>query len=681
MNRTAATKRRESVARDRLGELTELSGVGPARAERFAELGVSSIRDLLMLIPNNVERWAGTISIAEARATIGARVAVRGVVARSRFSRFGRRSIVRVTLEDAGATLDVVFFNQSWLRDRFVVGEPAEVFGRIVEMKGSIALAAQRLATAERPFPARGELVATYPSCTGLAPSFVRELCRAAATAHVERLIDPLSSEELASRDLPNLARAVRALHAPNSELEFERARARVALEPLLELEARLVLRSRSRTEGRAPKLAIDDQAERELVALLGVEPTRGQARAIAEIRADLAQRAPMRRLLQADVGAGKTLVAVFACLIAARAGFQAAFMAPTTLLAEQHFEGTRRLFERAGVASALIVGSSSARERRAALEKLARGESVVAFGTHALFSDDVAFARLGLAVVDEQQRFGVEQRTQLLDKGKDVHALLLTATPIPRTLALTLYGDLELSLMRDRPRGRGDVATTWIAAEKRAWLRKFLFERADAGDRIYWVVPRIGDDSVDDQSGAEQRFAKLARSEFAKFGVELVHGRIERRERARRLERFRIGASRMLVATTVIEVGVDVPEATVMVIEEAERLGLAQLHQLRGRVGRGVKPSWCFLIGKNSAAERFRLLERERDGFAIAEADLRARGMGDLTGLRQAGANSEGLVNVERDLELLVFARDAVLGRDDVLHAYAPPPDERATI
>jgi ATP-dependent DNA helicase RecG len=302
-----------------------------------------------------------------------------------------------------------------------------------------------------------------------------------------------------------------------------------------------------------------------------------------------------------------------------------------------------------------------------------------VAIGTHALVSEDVRYRRLSLAVIDEQQRFGVAQRARLLEKGTDVHALLMTATPIPRTLAMTLYGDLDTSLLRESPPGRGTLRTRWVRTGDRRRVRPFLVERLEAGEQVYFVSPRVGEAGEDveeavesDAGSAEAAMQRLSRTPIARFGIELVHGRVPPPERARRLERFRKGEAKVLVATTVIEVGVDVPAATVMIVENAERLGLAQLHQLRGRVGRGPRESWCLLFGKDSARERFELLERTCDGFEIAEEDLRRRGMGDLAGRRQAGESLGGFGDEEGDLDLLFAARDLVATRPGLGLAYA---------
>jgi ATP-dependent DNA helicase RecG len=482
----------------------------------------------------------------------------------------------------------------------------------------------------------------------------------------------------LAAHGLVDLARAIADVHQPSSEEAFDAARRRLALEPLLRFQARVSERRAARSRGRALAARVDDRRNAELVARFPFAFTAGQRDIAAEIRRDLARGLPMRRLLQGDVGSGKTALGVYACLVIASAGGQAAFLAPTELLAEQHYDGLRPLLACAGLHGVLLTGSMSAGERRQVLAQLESGMADVAFGTHALFSDDARYKRLALCVIDEQQRFGVAQRARLLEKGTDVHVLLMTATPIPRTLALTLYGDLDTSVLKERPAGRGSVRTRWVRGRDRARVPVFLRERVELGEQIYWVVPRIGAENEDveaaleeGRASAEVALERLKRTPLLAHGIELVHGRVPADERTRRLERFRSGNAKVLVATTVIEVGVDVPAATVMVIENAERLGLAQLHQLRGRIGRGEKDGWCLLFGERSAADRFLLLEKTSDGFEIAEEDLRRRGMGDLSGLRQAGENAEGLADLARDLDLLFLARDLVTERAELRDLY----------
>jgi ATP-dependent DNA helicase RecG len=651
------------VADAREVALSALEGVGPVRAARLAQLGLHTIHELCCTPPRRLEEWPATRSIADVLGAAAGRPSViRGSVLRWSLARFGRRSTVRVRLRDESGEVDVLFFNQPWMRHRLEKDDVLEVLGRKVEARGA-AFAATRLGSAESPLPRAGEWVATYPSAEGVSQSFLRELIERALERFGAALREDLSPERLAAHGLPPLGEAVRAVHRPTSREAYDRALRRVALEPLLAAQRKLLASRRARASSNAFAAAVDDARFSSLVASFPFTLTAGQRAIAAELRAELSRAQPMRRLLQGDVGSGKTVLGALACLVVAAAGAQAAFMAPTELLAEQHFAGLRERFAAAGVSCALLTGSTPERERRALLARLASGELGVCFGTHALISERVVFARLALAIVDEQQRFGVAQREQLFQKGGDVHGLLMTATPIPRSLALTLYGDLDVSVLREKPPGRAALTTKWVRDGERGFEAE-IEERLERGEQLYWVVPRIrteegADDDAPEIVGAEQRFERIASRRWSRWGVELVHGELPSPERAARLERFRSGAARILVATTVIEVGVDVPAATAIVIEACERLGLAQLHQLRGRVGRGSAPSVCYLLGKASARRRLELLERSSDGFEIAEADLAQRGMGDLAGLRQAGENREGFEEDVLDLELILLARD----------------------
>jgi ATP-dependent DNA helicase RecG len=663
-------------AAETLGPLTSLAGVGPARARALAKLGARDVRDLLFLLPRRLETAGATVPIAEAARALGREVTVSGKVQRVSLNRFGRRTTVRVNVADASGSIVALFFNQPWMRKHFTVGDEVELRGRVVDSHGP-ALASPKVGSAAKPLAAAGTIVPRYATIGGLGQELVRKLCCAAADACASRVIDPLPAGALARHGLVPLSRAVVDAHRPPSAEAFEAARRRLALEPLLGLQARMLARRASRTSGRALVARIDERMHAALVARFPFAFTPGQSAVAAELRRDLSRELPMRRLLQGDVGSGKTALGVYACLAIASAGGQAAFLAPTELLAEQHYNGLRALFARAGLHGVLLTGSMSAADRRHARAQIESGMADVAFGTHALFGDDVRYRRLALCVIDEQQRFGVAQRARLIEKGSDAHALLMTATPIPRTLALTLYGDLDTSVLADRPSGRGAVRTRWVRGPERARVPGFLKERVEQGEQIYWVAPRIEseDDDVDlaveeGRGSAELAFERLSRTPLAKHGLELVHGRVRAEDRALRLERFRAGEARVLVATTVIEVGVDVPAATVMVIENAERLGLAQLHQLRGRIGRGPRDSWCLLFGHRSAEERFLFLEKTNDGFEIAEEDLRRRGMGDLAGLRQAGESLE-LGGFADDLDLLFVARDLVRDHPEIAPAY----------
>jgi ATP-dependent DNA helicase RecG len=616
-----------------------------------------------------------------AASPVGAAVAVRGRPQALKLYRPGRRrSILSLDLVDDSGSVKALFFNQPWQWERLralqAAGREVVLAGKIGRTRSGTALLAPSVESEgaeDLAAPTRAgasDWTPVYPTTEGLGQPLLRRLVEVVLEGCVGAVRESLTPHVLSELELPPLPVALRDLHRPHGAEAFLRARRRVGFERLLALQARLVRSRRTRAEesARAVELSVPERAE--LVARLPFRPTDGQARVLGEILDDLARQRPMRRLLQGEVGAGKTLVALAACAAVARAGGQAALLAPTELLAEQHAAGLVRACQAFGVRTVLLTGSLRAAERRAALAEISAGRAGLAIGTHALFSADVRFARLDLAVIDEQQRFGVAQKRALLDKGHDVHALLMTATPIPRTLALCFYGDLEVSLLAERPPGRGTVETHVVEPDGREGVLRFLRERLELGERAFWVCPRIETDEdevgEDDEgreqvAGADEAWRRLRGGPLGPLGVERVHGRIPAAERAASVERLREGRTHLLVGTSIVEVGVDVPEATVMVIEGAERFGLAQLHQLRGRVGRSPRPSWCFLLGTEASSERLRFLEECTDGFAIAEEDLRRRGMGDLAGARQAGENLEGLGGVEVDARLVERAREIV--------------------
>lgn len=649
--------------------LTSLPGVGRARADRLARLGLSAVRDLLFLRPRRLEEVGPRVDIASAPEHVGRRITIEGSVSRARFVRTrGKRSLLRIAVRDETGTIDALFFNQPWMKNRLPVAETVKLQGLVVDARGA-ALAHPRVESPERPLPEPGTLVPMYGLVDGIGQEFLRGLVHEARERCLDSVHDPVPAADLERLGLVDLASAVVELHAPTSFEAFGRALRRVGFEALLTLQARLATRERVEL-GRARAVTIDAEGHAELLGRFPFRPTNSQTSAFDALRRDLRRTRPMRRLLQGDVGAGKTLVGLYACMATARAGGQAAFLAPTEILAEQHYDGLRADWGPSGLRAALLTGSLSAAERKRVLAGLASGETDLVFGTHALFSDDVRYRRLATAVVDEQQRFGVAQRRRLLEKGDDVHLLLMTATPIPRTLALTLYGDLDTTVLSEKPAGRGVIRTRARVGGEPTEALEDLVGELEAGGRALWVLPRI--ESSDLGRGATEVFEALRASELGSHGIELVHGRMDAADRARRLDRFRAGKARVLVSTTVIEVGLDVPSATFIVIEGAERFGLAQLHQLRGRVGRGERPATCYLFGAASAQERLRALEATHNGFAIAEEDLRLRGMGDLAGLRQAGENTEGLADPELDLELILAARDLVQRDAELRDEYA---------
>jgi len=692
--------------------LTALRGIGPHRAERLLGLGLECVGDLLLLIPRRIERAPEPATIAVARRDAdrqadlqGREFRLSGTLSSLRFHRSGRgRSLLKVRLEDGTGFVDLLMFNQPWRRDEFRVlveeGEKVELAGRIVSTRSGPALASPRRHTDERPLPEPGTYVPVYPLTEGIGQDLLRGLIQivlddapgdGGITLPAERLPAPL----LAEMDLPPLPTAVVELHRPADASAFARATRRVAFERALAFQARLRARraeASNRQALRFPRTA-SDEAER--VGCLPFRLTAGQERVLGEILEDLARGVPMRRLFQGDVGVGKTVVALVACARVVKDGGQAALMAPTELLAEQHYRGLVAvepgLGESLGLRPVLLHGSLSSAARRDALARLAKGSANLAIGTHALFSEEVAFRQLGLAVVDEQQRFGVAQRRRLLAKGPGAHQLLMTATPIPRTLALTLYGDLDVSVLEESPPGRGQAQTHIVDTKQRTRVLNEVARRVARGERVFWVCPRIHREDPDPSVAEEGPAAAEATFEWLLAelpsppgpGVELVHSEIPVEERQARLARFRSGATAILVGTTVLEVGVDVPDATVMVVEGAEHLGLSQLHQLRGRVGRGPAASICILMADGKGLERLRFLEKTTSGFDVAEEDLRQRGMGALAGIHQSGLNLEGFgsgIGLDDDgIDLLLAARRVIASSPELAASYSPAAEQPA--
>ncbi|MEJ5231343.1 MAG: ATP-dependent DNA helicase RecG [Geminicoccaceae bacterium] len=646
-----------------LAPLTSLPGVGPATAAALARLlgrDAPRVLDLLRLLPRDWldPRPADDPDLVAEGAAITLRVTVTGPPV---LGRAGRPT--RVPVEAGGRPGELVWFHLrgEWMLRPFAVGAVRLVHGRLGRHAGRFRIAhpellPSELAAAPRPLP-------LYPLVEGLAQPKLRALLHAAAARLVplEEWLGP------AARGLPAFATALRRVHGllPADRTELETARRRLALDELIAAQLALALERRRREAVPKRPTRGDGRLRRALLAALPFAPTDDQRRAAAEISAMLAGPRAATRLLMGDVGTGKTLVAALALLEVVEAGRQAALLAPTEILARQHAATLGRWFAPLGVELGLLVGSEPKRARATTLARLASGELPLVVGTHALLEPEVGFADLALAVIDEQHRFGVRQRLALVEKGSGVDLLLLSATPIPRTLLMAQWGDVAVSELRTRPAGRPPVLTRAVPLRRLAEVVEACGRALARGERLYWICPAIEGESRAERAAARARWAELA----GRFGdlVGLAHGRQPAAERRAVMDAFAAGRIRLLVATTVVEVGVDVPEATVIVIEGAERFGLAQLHQLRGRVGRGSRPSTCLLLwdeaGGEAARSRLATLRRTTDGFALAEADLALRGPGELLGARQSGLPSFDFVDLARDGDLLPLARD--LARD----------------
>ena len=640
-----------------------LKGVGERRADLLKRLNIQTAGDLLYHVPHRYDDAStitpiGSVDVGQEVTVIG-RVVSKGILP----TRKGLR-IFQAVVRDESGMIEAAWPGQPFLdrniqkNDVLLLNGPCRFFhGRQLQPREWVNLGA------EDPGSAAGRVLAVYPATEGIT---VRQL-RALIEQHLDALI-PLVEEHLPdelrrSLNLPGLPEALRLVHRPTSVAEAERGRARLAFDELFFVQ---VLHRRANTVARAPRAGITFALKRtlttQLKAALPYTLTGAQTRAVREIFADMNSARRMHRLLQGDVGSGKTVVAVFASLLAMENGYQAALMAPTELLAEQHGRTLGALLAPLDITPVLLTGSLGAADRREADRRLASGEPLLAVGTHALVQEETTFGRLGLAIIDEQHRFGVEHRAALGEKGERPDTLLMSATPIPRSLALTLYGDLDVSMLDERPPGRQPVTTLLRKASSHDKVMAFLDREIAKGRQGYIVYPIIEESEKVALKAATTMYEELSSGVLEGRRLALLHGRIGAEERDTIMRRFRDGAIDVLVATTVIEVGIDVPNATVMIVEHPERFGLSQLHQLRGRVGRGAEESFCILVGRGGpeSAARLQVLVDTDDGFEIARADLRLRGMGDLFGERQSGLPMFRVADPIRDEALNVQAREA---------------------
>ena len=645
--------------------LTALSGVGPKLAEAAAEAGIATVGDLLLRFPHR-HRDFTVVPVADLEPKKQATVRVE--VLGDRASTFRRRglSITSVRVGDESGSFRASWFNQPWVAQKLTRGTHLLLTGS-KDKRGFRVSEYELISPADDAEETR-DLVPVHPATESLKAQKIRQWVEQ-AVAWAGNAIEPLPADLRARRELAGVGDAIRAVHFPDGEEDVEAARRRLAFEELFLYQAILATRKRShRTARPAPLLGKPGEAVGRWIESLPFEPTGDQLRAFDEIDADLRSGEPMQRLLMGEVGSGKTVVALYSMLRALEAGYQAALMAPTETLAEQHAATLARLLAAEATPFALLTGSTSASIRRQALNQLASGELGLIVGTHALLEPTVAFARLALCVVDEQHRFGVEQRRALDSKGVEglaPHVLHMTATPIPRTLSLTAYGDLDTTALRELPAGRQPIETRIVGEDERDAAYELVRAQLRAGRQAYVVCPLVEESEKMQGRAAEKEAARLAAEELREFEVGVIHGQMPSARKAKAMEAFVAGETDVLVATTVIEVGIDVANATVMVIEGAERYGVSQLHQLRGRVGRGSHGSHCLLLPEGAggmARRRLQAIERERDGFKLAEIDLTLRGEGEVLGTRQHGLPRFALAELPEDTPALVAARDEVL-------------------
>jgi len=683
--------------------LHELASVGPKLEERLAQMGLESVLDVVQHYPR---RWVdrskrtdiATLQVGEEATVVGE---VRTI--RARRARTGK-PIVEAVVHDGTSMLNVVFFNQAWRERQLPEGTEVALFGKLEVYRGKrqmtnpvVDVLGGRGGGDEK----TGKIVPVYPQ-SGKAEVYTWQLRKVVAEAlrrsRRRGLAEPLDMSILDAHDLVDRDTAYRAIHAPQDQRELDAAKRRLAFDEFLRMQVGLVARKRAlAAEQSAIRHVADGPLLDAFVARLPFPLTADQRRAIDEIRADMASPSPMHRLLQGDVGSGKTVVALAALLVGVQGGYQGAFMAPTEVLAEQHFLGSAGLLEGLAIPAPgsllgerpvrveLLTNRTSASERRRIAAGLEAGEVDILVGTHALLYGDAKFSRLGIAVIDEQHRFGVEQRALLRGKGDEPDVLVMTATPIPRTAGMLIYGDLDKSELREMPPGRTPITTVRVGPnpmdQAAAWQR--LRDEVEVGHQAYVVCPLVEEKGKVEAKAATEEYERLGAEELAGLRLGLLHGQLPSKEKEAVMEAFRAGSIDVLVATTVIEVGVDVPNATVMIVEDADRFGLSQLHQLRGRVGRGGGASWCFLFADPTTTDgeqRMAAMAASTDGFLLAEKDLEIRGAGEVFGERQSGWSDLKLGRIPRDEPIVIEARlvaEQILDTDPELAAHAQLREE----
>lgn len=651
-------------------DVTTIRGVGAATARYLGRLGAETLWDLLYTFPRRYDDYSLLKPIN--RLEYGEQVTIIGTIWETRARRTrNNQSLVQSIISDGTGRVQATWFNQPWLADKLAAGTQIVISGTVDQYLGRKVFNSPEWEPLSEELLRTGRIVPVYPLTKGLNSTKMREIMKRTVDEWAPRVPDPLPEGSRQRQELPELPEALFHIHFPGSHEMLHAARRRLAFDELLLLQLGMLGQRREwQSEPSLPLTAGDEWLQR-FVETLPFTLTGAQQRVVQEIRADMAKSVPMNRLLQGDVGSGKTVVAAAAMVLAAANGAQAAMMAPTEILAEQHHHGLSKMLEGLDLEVRLLTGSTPATVREEVYTGLATGNVDIVIGTHTLIQDPVQFKKLGLAVIDEQHRFGVDQRGALREKGNismngsgaerhNPHLLVMSATPIPRTLALSMYGDLDLSLLDEMPPGREEIQTRWIRPSERERAYAFVRGQVRKGRQAYIICPLVEESDKVEAKAAVEEHARLQNEVFPDLKLGLLHGRLSGAEKEAAMRAFYEGEIDILVSTSVIEVGVDVPNSTVMVVEGANRFGLAQLHQFRGRVGRGEHQSYCLLIADavgGDAEERLKALEQSNDGFMLAEKDLEIRGPGEFFGRRQSGIPELRLASL-LDVELLENAR-----------------------
>lgn len=640
-----------------------LKGIGPKRFEALKRLGYETVGELFYFFPRRYEDRSRFRPIRGVR--IGEFVTLKAEVLAMDVRRVKRFEIFEMAVGDSSGTITAAWFNQGYLKKNFNVGDSVILSGK-VEFFNRLQLNSPEyeiLVSDEEETIHTGRITPIYPLTEGLWQRTLRVAMKQLVDHYAQKLTSEFLPAEIGSiHGLPDLQFAIQNIHFPESFEALEKARKRLVFDEFFLFELALISKGKKeKREGTACPVPVSNDFVPDFESRLPFRLTQSQKKVTGEIFQDMSSDIPMRRLLQGDVGSGKTLVALMALLRSAQTGSQGALLVPTEILAEQHYQTVAKHLAPFQVKVGLLTGGMEEAVKRDIRYDLSHKKIDIVIGTHALLQENIRFSKLGLVVIDEQHKFGVRQRTYLLKGTVSPHLLVMTATPIPRTLGLVLYGDLELSTITELPQGRQPIKTYWITQKKEEEVFQFIAKKLRGGEQAYIIFPTIEETEKSDVQAATKEYERLRKGTFKEFAVGLVHGRLDTPEKERVMKKFHRGEIQLLVSTSVIEVGIDNPQASIMVIENAERFGLASLHQLRGRVGRGEKSSYCFLFGNPKTDEgkrRLRLLTKTNDGFKIAEEDLLMRGPGDFLGTRQHGIPQFALAHLVTDQETLFQAR-----------------------
>ncbi len=659
-----------------------LKGVGPARAKLFENLGVRTVEDLLYFFPRRYEDRSKLTPIDQLKP--GEVYTISGEILDKdgRRTFYNKKHVFEAEVGDDQSRVHCVWFNQPYLDNYLHVGEKVVLHGRVDMFKGRLQLISPEyeIISKEDETLSMGRIVPIYPLTKGMGQRYLRKLVAGALEHRAKDIVDVIPSIVLERQHLRPIAQSIAQLHFPDNEAAQEQANTRISFEEFFFFQICVILRRMNMAQKKGFAHKIPPGVDARFVQLFSFALTSAQKKVMAEIRGDMENKRPMLRLLQGDVGCGKTVVALFGCLLSFLNGKQSAIMAPTEILAEQHFRTLIKHFGRSSFGKmrvALLNSALKKKDRDALYEAIAKGEVDVVVGTHALIEEGVKFKALSYVVVDEQHKFGVKQRALLSSKGQNPDVLVMTATPIPRTLCLTLYGDLDVSIIDEKPKGRGAIKTYHFVGEQADGVYKRVAEWVSKGTQAYIVYPIIEESEALDLKAATDMYAHFQKNEFKKLRVGLIHGRLPREEARQVMDKFQKHELDILVTTTVLEVGIDVPNANVMVIEHAERFGLSQLHQLRGRIGRSEKSAICILLGDpqtEDGKKRVDALIKTTNGFKIAEQDLEIRGPGQYFGRHQHGLNELKVVNPLTQLHVLEAARKeaiVIVKEDPLLKAY----------